>query len=158
MLVTNLEFQEDFCKIQSEVFSILEKYNNPPQICLQGKTPDFEDLYEGTGTAKESEQLYCNLHNSLLGSEIEKVIKRFSGVRTRIMKLNPKQCYSVHRDYSKRIHIPIKTNDQSWMVWPYEKYFTRLSTEKIYLTDTTKYHSFFNGGVEERIHLVLCVY
>ena len=158
MLLKELPLLENFEKIKTEVYSLLEQHKNPYQLCLQGRTENFLDWGDGTGSIKEDESIFCNLHPSLQGSEIEKVIKRHSGLRTRIMRMNQKYCYSVHKDKSKRIHIPITTNEHAWMVWPYDQFCARLEEGKMYLTDTTRLHSFFNGATVDRIHLVMCVY
>jgi hypothetical protein len=49
------------------------------------------------------------------------------------------------------------SNDQAWMIWPYDNYSSRLEIGHSYLTDTTKNHTFLNGSLEDRIHIVMCV-
>ena len=156
-MITEISLEEDFQKIKQEVLDLLIYHKNPYQLCLQGTEPNFQDWGAGTGSIKELDSIYCHIHSSLENSEIARVIKRHNAVRTRIMRMNPKYCYSVHHDRSKRIHIPIVTDNQAWMVWPYNNFCTQLEEGKMYLTDTTKPHSFFNGSTEERIHLVMCV-
>lgn len=153
-LVTNF----DLVKIKNEVFSLLDKHGNPSQLCLQGKTSNFNDWQLGTGPAKEDENLFKHIHESIIDFELAKIITHFNAVRSRIMVMNRRSCYSIHRDFSKRIHIPIKTDDQSWMIWPYENFCTQLKEGKVYLTDTTKMHTFVNGSLMSRVHLILCVY
>lgn len=156
-MIHEIELLEDFQKIKQEVLNLLELHQYPFQLCLQGTDPNFQDWGAGTGSIKELDSIYCHTHSSLENSEIARVIKRHGAVRTRIMRMIPKYCYSVHHDRSKRIHIPIVTDNQAWMVWPYDNFCTQLKAGKMYLTDTTKPHSFFNGSTEERIHLVMCV-
>ena len=156
-MITEIPLVENFQKIKQEVLDLLEFHKHPFQLCLQGTDSNYQDWGAGTGSIKELDSIYCHIHQSLENSEIAQVIKRQGAVRTRIMRMIPKYCYSVHRDRSKRIHIPIITDDQAWMVWPYDNFCTRLEEGKMYITDTTKFHSFFNGSTEERIHLVLCV-
>ena len=74
------------------------------------------------------------------------------------MIMEPRKSYSIHRDIFKRVHIPIITNEQCWMIWPYENECHQLQTGKSYITDTTKSHTFINGHINlTRIHLVMSV-
>lgn len=69
----------------------------------------------------------------------------------------PRKCYSVHQDPTPRLHIPIITNEHCWMVWPKDQFCVHLNEGYVYWTNTQKYHSFLNGGTEDRIHIVMCV-
>lgn len=157
MVVKELELDINFLKLETEIFNLLSLNKDLNQLCLQGKTKHYSNFSIGTGVPTEPEKNYKFIHESLYDSEIEKIILHFKAFRTRIMKMESRRCYSIHKDYSKRIHIPIKTDNQAWMIWPYENYCANLEKRKIYLTDTTKLHTFLNGSVEDRIHLVMCV-
>jgi hypothetical protein len=157
-LVTELKISYDFSKIKDEINLLLANHNYPSQLCLQGKTSNYTDWQYGTGSIKENERLFKDIHESIIDYELSKLIKFFNAVRSRIMILNKKSCYSVHSDNAKRIHLPIVTNDQCWMIWPYLGICEQLLEGKIYLTDTTKKHTFFNGADEQRIHLVMSLY
>jgi len=66
-----------------------------------------------------------------------------------------KTCYTYHQDPTKRIHIPLITNENCFMVIEDEIY--RYPAEgDYYLVDTTKRHTFVNASFEERIHIVGC--
>jgi len=72
--------------------------------------------------------------------------------------LPPKSCYSIHQDYTPRVHIPIVSNTNNVMVWPSDNVNHTLLTGRAYWTDTTKNHTFVNAdSLIERIHLVMCV-
>ena len=47
---------------------------------------------------------------------INHIIEDLNMCRTRVLVLHPKTCYSLHRDTSKRIHIPVVTNEKCWMI------------------------------------------
>ena len=75
--------------------------------------------------------------------------------RSRLMKMSSKTCYSYHRDPTKRIHIPLITNDKCFFVIDDEvSYYPADGSH--YLVDTTKKHTFVNASREDRIHIVGC--
>lgn len=163
MLIKHIERLENFSNLRDEISSIIQSVgfqNN--QIACQGLDENQTDWYSGTGSLdyleEKNEEKYCFINETLKGSYLEQLIKRFRSFRTRIMCMPPRKCYSVHRDLTKRIHIPIVTNDQCWMVWPTDKECFKLLEGRIYLTDTTKLHTYLNGHETlERIHLVMAV-
>jgi len=78
----------------------------------------------------------------------------FSIGRVRIMSLEPKTCLSWHRDDTIRLHLPLQTNENCFMV--IDKEVKHLEQGKWYLTNTLKHHTVFNGNKEfTRYHLVI---
>lgn len=72
--------------------------------------------------------------------------------RLRLMKSEPKGCYTWHTDPTPRIHYPIKTQEGCFMV--IEDEILHLKENEWYYTNTVKKHTAFNGSKESRIHLV----
>ena len=87
---------------------------------------------------------------------INRYIEKYGLFRTRIMVSSPKSCLTRHADLSKRIHIPLFTNEDCFMVIEDKTYF--LEPGKIYLTNTTKKHTAVNASLKFRGHIVGCVY
>ena len=82
--------------------------------------------------------------------------KKFKLGRVRILLKEPRSTLSWHRDPEPRLHIPIITNPGCIMV--IEEVAKHLPADGIaWLTNNTKYHNFFNGGEEDRVHLVACL-
>jgi hypothetical protein len=161
MLFRNLEKILEFEKIHNEVMSIIDRVGFVGnQIILQSINND-EEWHLGVGAIEElqqkDERKYSNVNSSIKNTEIEKIIDRYQGFRSRIMMMDSRKCYSVHRDPTPRIHVPIVTNNQCWMIWPYNNLCASMPIGNIYYTDTTKEHTFLNGGLEARIHLMMCV-
>ena len=76
--------------------------------------------------------------------------------RVRILLKEPRSTLSWHRDPEPRLHIPIITNPGSIMV--IDNVAKHLPADgSVWITNNTKYHNAFNGGEENRIHLVACV-
>ena len=82
--------------------------------------------------------------------------KRFKLGRVRILLKEPRSTLSWHRDPEPRLHIPIITNPGCIMV--IENTAKHLPADGYaYITNNVKYHNFFNGGEENRVHLVACL-
>ena len=86
----------------------------------------------------------------------ETLNKRFKLGRVRLLLKEPRSTLSWHKDPECRLHIPIITNKGCSMV--IENVAKHLPADgKVWITNNTKYHNAFNGGEENRVHLVACV-
>jgi len=84
------------------------------------------------------------------------VIEELGMTRTRVMRMKSKTCYSYHKDPTKRIHIPLVTNENCFMIVSDE--VIRYPAEgDHFIMDTTQIHTAVNASFEERIHIVGCV-
>ena len=76
--------------------------------------------------------------------------------RVRLLLKEPRSTLSWHRDPEPRLHIPIYTNPGCIMV--IDKMAHRMPADgSVWVTNNLKYHNAFNGGEENRVHLVACV-
>ena len=76
--------------------------------------------------------------------------------RVRILLKEPRTTLSWHRDPEPRLHIPIVTNPGCMQV--IENVAKHLPADgSVWITNNTKYHNAFNGGEENRVHLVACL-
>ena len=89
--------------------------------------------------------------------EVFEVLKsKFKIGRVRLLLKEPRSVLSWHKDPECRLHIPIVTNAGCSMV--IENVAKHLPADgHVTITNNTKYHNFFNGGEQARIHLVACV-
>ena len=86
----------------------------------------------------------------------DELSKRFKLGRVRILLKEPRSTLSWHRDPEPRLHIPIVTNPGCLMV--IDKTAQHMAADgNVWVTNNTKYHNAFNGGEENRVHLVACV-
>ena len=58
------------------------------------------------------------VHKNFKNTEFERIVNDFNLVRSRIMLLHGKRCYSIHPDDSWRLHIPITTNPGCLFYFP----------------------------------------
>ena len=86
----------------------------------------------------------------------DELSKKFKLGRVRILLKEPRSTLSWHRDPEPRLHIPIITNPGCIMV--IENVAKHLPADgSVYITNNVKYHNAFNGGEENRVHLVACL-
>jgi len=86
----------------------------------------------------------------------DKLSSKFKLGRVRILLKEPRTTLSWHRDPEPRLHIPIITNPGCIMV--IDKIAHHMPADgSVWITNNIKYHNAFNGGEEDRIHLVACV-
>jgi len=84
------------------------------------------------------------------------VLSELGMYRSRLMNMKPKTCYSYHWDPTKRMHIPLLTNENNFFIIDDE--ISRYPADgSHYLIDTTKKHTFVNASFESRLHIVGCV-
>ena len=101
-------------------------------------------------------ELVPEFENTYFKEVYETLKKRFKIGRVRLLLKEPRSTLSWHKDPEPRLHIPIITNLGCSMV--IENVAKHLPADgSVTITNNTKYHNFFNGGEQARIHLVACV-
>ena len=116
--------------------------NSGPQIRKQIlKEKDFNvtcDIFKGT----------------YIGEVVDELKEKYNVHRGRFMLSNWKTCLTLHKDLSRRIHLPIITDKNCIMIIDNTVY--RLPFGGTYLTDTRKEHTAVNASKILRTHLVFC--
>ena len=86
----------------------------------------------------------------------DELSKKYKLGRVRLLLKEPRSTLSWHRDPEPRLHIPIYTNPGAIMV--IDKVAQHMPADgSVWVTNNLKYHNAFNGGEENRVHLVACV-
>ena len=94
--------------------------------------------------------------NTYFKEVYDELTKKFKLGRMRLLLKEPRSTLSWHRDPEPRLHIPIYTNPGAIMV--VDKVAKHMPADgSVWVTNNTKYHNAFNGGEENRVHLVACV-
>ena len=101
-------------------------------------------------------QLVPEFEKTYFKEVYETLRKKFKLGRVRLLLKEPRSTLSWHKDPECRLHVPIITNKGCSMV--IENVAKHLPADgKVWITNNTKYHNFFNGGEQARVHLVACV-
>tara|TARA_Y100000590_G_scaffold194012_1_gene220435 strand:+ start:1944 stop:2534 length:591 start_codon:yes stop_codon:yes gene_type:complete len=94
--------------------------------------------------------------NTYFKEVYDELSKRYKLGRVRLLLKEPRSTLSWHRDPEPRLHIPIYTNPGCLMV--IDKIAHHMPADgSVWITNNLKYHNAFNGGEENRVHLVACV-
>ncbi len=94
--------------------------------------------------------------NTYFKEVYDQLTKKYKLGRMRLLLKEPRSTLSWHRDPEPRLHIPIYTNPGAIMVVDHvAKHMP--ADGSVWITNNTKYHNAFNGGEENRVHLVACV-
>ena len=177
-LTDALKSVEEIAPWPQQVLNADKKYH---QICLTKR--DGQDapacFYEGTGGVYRTmvdgqevlrqqeldERDYCVFIpelNHTYFREVYDTLREFVGQkydgalgRVRLIKSKPRTCLSWHRDPEPRLHVPIVTNIGAKLI--IENEVKHLPVGRAWYTNTIYYHSQFNGGEEDRVHLVTSI-
>ena len=104
----------------------------------------------------EYSEFIPDYENTYFKKVFDVISSKYKLGRVRILLKEPRSTLSWHRDPEPRLHIPIITNPGCLMV--IENVAKHLPADgSVWITNNTKYHNAFNGGEENRIHLVACV-
>ena len=94
--------------------------------------------------------------NTYFKEVYDQLTKKYKLGRIRLLLKEPRSTLSWHRDPEPRLHIPIYTNPGAIMV--VDNVAKHMPADgSVWITNNTKYHNAFNGGEENRVHLVACV-
>tara|TARA_Y100000591_G_C21654760_1_gene604723 strand:- start:232 stop:822 length:591 start_codon:yes stop_codon:yes gene_type:complete len=94
--------------------------------------------------------------NTYFKEVYDQLTKKYKLGRMRLLLKEPRSTLSWHRDPEPRLHIPIYTNPGAIMV--VDQVAKHMPADgSVWITNNTKYHNAFNGGEENRVHLVACV-
>lgn len=117
----------------------------------QDKPPMRDDILDETEFT-----MICDYFSKSYVSDLVQHLKdRYGVFRGRFMLMGYKTCLSMHVDNTPRLHIPLITNPDCFMV--VDDIVCRLEAQKVYLVDTRLKHTAINASAKDRLHLVFCV-
>ena len=123
------------------------------QIMLQ-TVKGCDDPYYGIGKSTDLKHKERDFVEPLYNMPyLNSVFKKLKWARTRVMKVKPYHNYSWHYDGTCRSHIPVITNEHNFFIIE-DGVYKMPADGGIYIADTTKYHTFVNASMEDRIHIV----
>ena len=104
----------------------------------------------------EYSEFIADYENTYFKEVFDTLSSKYKLGRVRLLLKEPRSTLSWHRDPEPRLHIPIITNPGCLMV--IDNVAKHMPADgSVWITNNTKYHNAFNGGEENRIHLVACV-
>lgn len=168
MIVNIIEQTYDVDRLWKECNEIINHFTTETeQICLSHReeiTDQKQKMSDGIGSLMNknlNERDFCIFNEEFSGTYLEEVYRSipYNIGRLRIMKIKAHKCYSIHKDYTSRIHLPLITNEHCYMVFPDDNFVYHMVADgHMYLTNTKIRHTAFNGGKQDRFHLVGALY
>lgn len=183
-IISKTDFTVDLDQMIKDMHSVLQYLWWPEhplgsdqvsnQISLKHR-PGYDSWLDGVGSlkdkngkvfAEEKDFTEWNANVPLYTKQVLDELQQRENVklgRVRYMRLLPKTGLRVHFDFEYRYHLPIVTNRFSMFGHVYEgqeeiaKCYHIPATGTFYKVDTRMPHFVYNGGTEERVHLVCCV-
>lgn len=157
-LVKKISTFDKFSLLVEETLTLLNKISLP-QLSIQIDDDESWDCSAKwlKNVTSKSEFNFQNVHPELKNTIFEEYINSFPFkiYRTRIMVLESFASYSLHKDPTPRIHIPIVSNLKTAFLFPKNNYMYHMPADgSIYWVDTTTDHTFVNYSNQKRIHIV----
>jgi len=155
----------NFNDLTREVGDLIDLLPNQSQISLTTQNGNADDWISGNGYNSNPENFKV-VNSNLKGSTIHQLISQFPEFsRWRIMQSKPKTTLSVHHDglYNLRVHIPVITNKDAWLVFyesklknGYQKvYHAHLPCGYAYFVKTNNFHTAVNySNTDSRYHII----
>jgi len=129
------------------------------QFGLNGRVGKNQEIDFGEGKTNPDVKLQewnhwrdDSYNQAWLRSFLDQLAPRIIG-RIRVMRIRPRVCYSWHRDLTPRIHVPLITHPNNFMVINSES--AHLYRGSYWWADTTKYHTAMNCSENDRFHIVI---
>ena len=170
--IEKLAYTVDLKKIEKDLEFILENYSGwepDGQISLRHRPNCANPWKDSSGGLPDREKESCfsewNLHCPEYTKQVLEQLAISENIvwgRIRFMRANSKMGLSMHYDHQPRYHLVVKTNPSAIIAECFRHNPVRSigyhlpANSHWYKVDTTREHFVYNGGWNERIHLVCC--
>jgi len=172
--IFRLKLKFDLERLRGEISRLEEDIpfeKDCQQIALTHRPLAASPFYDGVGSLYDlttgaplgEESDFFEFNAKLNGWYIHEVYKTIKSEfpelgRVRLMGLRPKSCLSVHRDTGFRLHVPIVSGKQCFMIYQDSGLVHMPADGHAYLADTIKPHSAMNGHADfRRVHMVFSI-
>jgi len=122
------------------------------QAGLQYSEPD-DPWTSAVGKSKGQELSYSTINPFFKNTIFDEIIQKYNLSRTRLLWSGPFSCYSMHKDSTPRIHVPLITNPECYFVFK-AGLIQHMPINAVYRTNTILRHTFINCSDFPRLHLV----
>ncbi len=162
-MIRRTEVYYDLTAMQDVLASVENLFDHRNQISVTSRPGAAEPLFDAVGWLPEdaTEAEYSVINVQFRGSAVEALLESlpFTWGRTRLMRMPPKSCLSIHADPTRRYHYAITTNADAYIVALEDNkgVFHHIPADGyVYQMDAHKTHTAINAGRQDRVHLVLC--
>lgn len=143
--------------------AVMPLFTEHNQISVTARPGAAEPIYDAVGWIPDGvgEAAYSEITEPFIGTAFEQFLKDlpFAYGRTRLMRMRPKSCLSIHADPTRRYHMALITNPGCYIVGVSGENgsFHQIPADgTLYEMDAHRTHTAINSGNKDRFHLVLC--
>jgi hypothetical protein len=162
-MIRPTEIEQDLSAMRDVLERVYPLFTEHNQIGVTAR-PGVEDpLYDAVGWLPDDavEGDYSVVNAEFRDSAVEELLRAlpFRFGRSRLMRMRPKACLSIHADPSRRYHYAITTNPSCYIldIAKGAGRFHHIPADgRLYQMDAHRMHTAMNAGREERVHLVIC--
>ena len=161
-MITKLDIYQDLAAVRQVVEARKELFDAQGVISVTSR-PDAEvPIHDHNGWLPEGvrEGDFSVVNQEFRGTVIEELLHSlpFQFGRTRLVRMAPKACLSIHWDTCKRYHYAIETNPSCFLVEVHDTQgtFHHIPADGyVYEMDARMTHTAMNASKKPRIHLVI---
>ena len=162
-MIRATDVREDLTAMIEVLDSVSSHFGKHNQIGVTARPGAKDPLYDAVGWLPEdaTEADYSEITEPFVGTAVERLLRNlpFGFGRTRLMRMRPKSCLSIHADPARRYHLALITNPGCYFVGlnGNDGRFHHIPADGcLYEVDTHRSHTAMNTGKLDRIHLVIC--
>ena len=162
-MIRATETMGDLDGILETLETVMPHFTKHSQISVTARRGAEDPLFDGVGWIPDgvAEADYSEITEPFIGTAVERFLEDlpFAYGRTRLMRMRPKSCLSIHADTSRRYHLALITNPGCYIVGVSgeDGSFHKIPADgTLYEMDAHRTHTAINSGNKDRIHLVIC--
>ncbi|MEL0110218.1 MAG: aspartyl/asparaginyl beta-hydroxylase domain-containing protein [Rickettsiales bacterium] len=161
-MIRETGIREELASLLATLEQVNPLFTEHNQIGVTARPGVADPLYDAVGWLPEgaAEADYSEINEPFLGTAIEDLLRKlpFAYGRTRLMRMRPKSCLSIHADPTRRYHFALITNPGCFIVGVSgdKGGFHHIPADgQLYEMDAHRTHTAMNTGNQDRIHLVI---
>ena len=162
-MIRATETTADLAKMLETLERVMPLFDNDNQIGVTARPGAEEPLRDAVGWIPDGveEADYSKITEPFRDTVFERMLHElpFAYGRTRLMRMRPKSCLSVHADPTRRYHFALVTNPGCYIVevtGENGKFHHIPADGRLYEMDAHRTHTAMNSGKKDRFHLVIC--
>ena len=162
-MIRATETTADLSEMLETLESVMPLFGEFNQIGVTARPDSPKPLHDAIGWIPNGlvEADYSEVTEPFRGTAFERLLKNlpFEFGRSRLMRMPPKSCLSIHADPTRRYHYALITNPSCYIVEVYGNAgeFHHIPADgRLYEMDAHRTHTAINSSKKDRYHLVIC--
>lgn len=162
-MIRMMDIEQDLAAMTAVLERVYPLFNEHNQIGVTARPGSATPLQDAIGWLPEgaAEADYSQITEPFRDTAVEELLRKlpFRFGRTRVMRMRPKSCLSIHADPTRRYHYAITTNPGCYILGVADGAgtFHHIPADgHLYEMDAHRTHTAMNSGNKDRVHIVIC--